>query len=186
MAKVGPLTPAQAKRTLAARFAPKADKLRQLHTRFGARPYRLFLVWTQWSGEERGEGDERVLQELEFLPTPKVESLDAVALNPMTAGLIAMGSIRVSEVSAATFTEDKLRGLVHPTLGHVDHIPEPFDFFYEMREDGRGDDPAWRSKYRLSTTPMRRATKLDFMFMLERISEDRSRAGKNVITSGTR
>jgi hypothetical protein len=186
MPKIGPLTPEQARRTIAVRLGSKADRLRQLATRVGIRPYRVFLVWQKWTGETRDEGRPVTLAELELLPTPKVESLDAVAINPISAGMIGMGAVRVSRVSIVQYTEDTLRGLTIPGLGHVDHIPEKIDFFYELREDGRGDNPAWRERYRLSTHPWRRAGKVDWTFMLERTGSDRDREGQNVIGQGVR
>lgn len=161
-----------------------ADNLRQLNTKFGARPYRVFMVWTKWTGSERGEGDERVLLEREILPTPKVESIDTVSMTLFASGVLEMGSVHVTEVSL-TLTRDILTGRAIPGLGIVDHIPQPFEFFYEIREDGRGEvgtgvQPA-RLKFRLAVDPFRAATKPYWTFMLERISEDRSRLGKSNI-----
>ncbi len=183
MAKIGPLSPEQAKKTLAHRFASKGDRLRQLYTRFGLRPHRVFLIWTKWSGEERGIGEETEMKRVEILPTPKVSSLDNVTFSYFHSGTLPVGSVKVEEISAATFTEDILRGHTLPT-GLVDHIPEPWNFFYEVVEDGRGDDPPVRPKFRLLNTPFRRAGKLDYTIMLERISEDRNRLAKNVMGTG--
>lgn len=168
-----PLTPTQAKKTLAAKFGPKIDRIRQLATKLGVRPYRVFLVWEQSSGSERGSGVETEVQRIEILPTPKVDSLDAVMMDPRFAGSLPVGSIRVSRVSSS-FTEDLLRG-------KRDHrsIPDDISFFYEVVEDGRGDDLPVRMKYRLASTPVRRAGKVDWLLILERISEDNSRTGQS-------
>jgi hypothetical protein len=183
MPKPRALTALQAKRTLANRLGTRlGDNLRQLNTKFGIRPYRLFLVWTKWTGIERGEGDEQVVAEHEILPTPKVESLDSVALSIFAAGQLEVGSVRVSEVSLK-LTRDQLTGRDIPGVGIVDHVEQPYDFFYEMREDGRGEvdtgvQPA-RLKFRLAADPFRRAEKPYWQMTLERISEDRSRLGKS-------
>lgn len=168
-----PLTPTQAKKTLVAKFGPKIDRIRQLATKLGVRPYRVFLVWEQSSGLERGSGTMTEAQRLEILPTPRVDSLDAVMLDPRFAGSLPVGSIRVSRISSS-FTEDLLRG-------KRDHksIADDVSFFYEVVEDGRGDDSPVRMKYRLATTPMRRAGKVDWLIVLERISEDSSRSGQS-------
>jgi hypothetical protein len=183
MPKIGPLTPLQARNSLAHKIGTRVgDKVRQLNTKFGIRPYRVFLVWTKWGGTERGEGNEAVVLEREILPTPKVESLDGVAFSLFAAGQLEVGSIQVSEVSL-TLTRDILMGHAIPGLGIVDHIPQPYDFFYEVREDGRGElgtgkEPQ-RQKYRLAADPFRRASKPYWQFTLERISEDRNRAGQS-------
>ena len=175
MPKVRALTPAQAQATFAARFAPAADKLRQIATNLGIRPYRVTLIWTRWSGTERGEGVERVVQTQELLPTPKVASLDNLSFSLMHAGTIPIGSVSLTGVSL-TYTEDLLRGLVVP-LAHEDEVPEPFDFFYELVEDGRGDPQPQRQRYRLLKPPFRRAGVVDWSLWLQRVAEDRGRDG---------
>jgi hypothetical protein len=179
MPKIGPLSPDQARGTLAHRLTRTADNLRQLATKFGIRPYRVFLVWTQWSGEERGEGDEKEVQRVEILPTPRITSLDSVTFSLFSAGVLPVGSVRVDRISGRAFSNDLLSGIILPDGTHADHIPEPFSFFYEVVEDGRGDNPALRSKFRLLSFPFRRAEQVDWTIMLERISEDRNRYGQS-------
>jgi hypothetical protein len=171
------------KRTLVQRFVRVADNLRQLNTQFGARPYRTFLVWTKWSGGARGQGDEQVLLELELLPTPKVMSMDGVAFSIFHAGTLPVGSVKLTEVSMA-YTNDQLTGHLVPGLGHVDQIPSPYDFFYEVREDGRGDNPPQRLKFRLLNFPTMDAENVQWTLMLERVSEDRGRDGQSKYLTG--
>jgi hypothetical protein len=180
--KPAPLTPAQAQATLANRFTRVADNLRQLATTFGIRPYRVFLVWSKWTGSERGEGFEQVIQQLEILPTPNVRSLDNIALSPLSTGVIPMGSVKVSEVSTS-LTYDQLTGRMYP-VPHEEHIPEPYEFFYEIVEDGRGDNPAKRMKFAILGEPMRNADNVEWTFTLTRVSEDRNRQGQSVYLSG--
>lgn len=170
------LSAVEARRTLAHRLAPRVDRLRQFATKFGIRPYRVFLVWTLWSGIERGEGTERVVKRIELLPTPKVTDLTAVATSPFSAGTLPLGSIRVEEISAFTYTQDVLVGKAYPD-GHEDAIPEDVSFEYEVVEDGRGDPQPVRAKYRVSTTPYRAAGRVQWMVLLERVSEDNNRDG---------
>lgn len=180
MPKIGPLTPAQAKATIAQRLAPVADNVRQIATTLGARPYRVFLVWTKWTGEERGEGVEQEARRIEILPTPRIQNLDSVSYSLMHAGTLPVGSIRVDLISGATFSADILSGNYVP-VAHEDFIPEPFEFFYEVVEDGRGDDPATRSRFRLLSFPFRRATKVDWTVTLERVSLDRNRYAQSQV-----
>jgi hypothetical protein len=175
-----PLTPDQAKRTLAQRLGTLGDNLRQLATNFGVRPYRCFLVWTHWGGAERGEGMEREVKRIEVLPTPRVTSLDNLSFSFFHAGTLPVGSVRVDRISVVRFSYDILTGKMVPTP-HEDHIPEPYDFFWEIIEDGRGDNPALRSKFRVMSYPVRRAGKLDWTLMLERVSEDNNRYGQSQI-----
>lgn len=189
MPKVRPLTPTEARATLANRLGPTVDRIRQIATNLGVRPYRVFLVWTRWSGSERGEGNEQEVLRVEVLPTPRVTSLDNVSFSPMHAGVLPVGSLRVDRISVATLpscfptTYDLLRGHMVPTP-HEDQTPEPFEFFYEVIEDGRGDCPPVRAKYRLLSVPFRRAGKVDWTVTLERESQDNFRDGASSIGSG--
>lgn len=173
MPKPRPLSPGEATNSFANRFSRVADNARQIATNLGLRPYRVFLIWTKWTGEERGEGDETEFRRIEILPTPKVNSLDNVTFGLFHAGTVPMGSLRVDRISA-TFTQDTLQGRIIPVPGE-DTIPDPYGFFYEVVEDGRGDNPPQRAKFRLLNTPFRRAGKIDWTIMLERISADRER-----------
>lgn len=170
---IGPLTPEQAKRTIVHRFGPRADRIRQLATRVGLRPYRVFLVWSKYTGGEIGEGVEQYIKTIEILPTPVVASLDGVTLNPFSAGVLPVGSVRLTRISSV-FTDDILSGHIVPKIGE-DEVPEPYDFFYEIAEDGRGNPDPQRQRYRLLSQPMRRAGKMDWVVGLERVSEDRDR-----------
>ena len=203
MSKVRPLSGEEARRTLAHRFAGRADRLRQLNTRFGLRPYHVTLVWTRWTGQERGQGREQPLAggRIELLPTPKVVNLDQGIYQLLSGGALPVGSVRVTEISA-NYTMDQLVGLAVPTAEFtrendppharsarelppkpsLTDLPQPLDFHWEVREDGRGDElpPRWR--FRLLSWPMRDAGKLQWVCTLERVSNDDDRDG--VLNSG--
>lgn len=175
MPRVRPLIgPHQAKRTLGHRLSGLADRLRQFNTKFGLRGKRVFLVWTKTTGAERGEGSESIVSRVELLPTPRVADLSAVALNPYSAGRVPVGSVRLTEVSTSRYTNDQLSGRQVPGVGALE---EPFDFFYEIVEDGRGDTLPVRQRYRLAAEPDRREGRLDWSILLERASEDMQRTG---------
>lgn len=86
------------------------DELRQIAADMGARPYRVFLVKTRWSGKRRGEGVETVTSEVEILPTPKVDSIDNLNLQLLDIGTDDAGMLKVREISPR-YQENQLRGL---------------------------------------------------------------------------
>ena len=178
MPKPRPLTPAEAKGSLANRFSGLVDRTRQLATKFGLRSKRVFLVWTRWTGSERGEGVEQEQARVEILPTPLVSDLTSVALNPYAAGKLPVGSIRVSEISLS-FTFDQLAGTKMPGREGAGAIPSNVDFFYEVVEDGRGDPEPVRQRFRRLGGPTREEDNVSWSLLLERSSEDRDRRGRS-------
>jgi len=194
--RIRALRPDQATRTLANRLGPLGDRLRQqISVRFGLRPYRVFLTWTKWDNPdalaERGEGNELLLARLEILPTPRVSSLDNLTFSLYHAGQIPVGSLKIDRISIVSFTEDILLGKSFPNNPlpfnenpKEKHIPQPFEFFWEIVEDGRGDQPPKRSRFRPMNRPFRRAGKLDWTIMLERTSLDRTRDDQSAIGKG--
>lgn len=184
MPKVRPL--ADPSRTLVARLGGRpgklgvVDRIRQIATNLGARPHRVFLVWTRWSGERRGEGREEVLSEKEILPTPKVTDLSSVVFNPYAAGKLPVGSVSVTEISTGQYSEDELRGWKLPDGGRLDE--KTGDFFWEVREDGRtaGRQPE-RRRFRLLGDVFLDAENVQFRAVLERASEDRNRDGSSAV-----
>jgi hypothetical protein len=180
--------------TLAHRLTRTADRLRQFNTRFGLRSRRVFLVWTQWTGSERGEGNETEVARRELLPTPRVTDGTAINRRPWAAGTMPEGSLRVDQISAGAYTEDNLRGLVVPPptteaprggagtpvggLGLADpRVPRPIDFYVEIVEDGRGDALPARRRYRVSGSPWRSESGLYWAVVLEASEDDANRAG---------
>jgi hypothetical protein len=184
VSKPRPLTDAEARCTIVARLGSTVDRARQAATRVGARPYRCFLVWTCWGGEEAGEGAEREVARVEILPTPIVRDLTGVALSPVASGVLPVGSLRVTEVSTL-LTADQLTGKAVP-LAHEDRIPEPYDFFYEVTLDARGDPQPPRNRYRLAALPSLDVERtFGWALLLERVSGDVDRHGQPQIGRGT-
>ena len=182
MPKPKSLQDIEAKNTLVQRLAPLADRLRQFNTKFGLRPYRVFLVWTLYSGQERGEGTEKEVKKVELLPTPKIASLDSLTNAIAAAGTLPAGTLRVTEVSA-TYNFDTLSGYLFPLA--KEKVPDPYDFFYEVVEDGRHGGREQRRKFRLSAAPALDAENLWWVLMLEREGEDRDRNGNNQLGTDT-
>jgi hypothetical protein len=170
MPKPAALTKEQARHSLAHRLAPRVDRIRQIATKLGIRPYLVSLVWTAFAGSERGEGAEVEIRRIQLLPTPRVMTMDSVMFNPFAIGLIPIGMIRVQLISAQ-YTFDQLTGRWVPEP-HELHIPQPIAFRYEITEDGRGDPNPRSQKYRLASNPHRAAGQVAWQLWLERIGTD--------------
>jgi hypothetical protein len=180
MPRVKALSPFEAKRTLVNRFGPRVDRLRQIATNFGLRPYRIWLVWDRYTGGEAGVGDCIEAMRIELIPTPVVKSMDGTMLQLMNAGMVPEGSVRITKISPR-YTYDQLRGLWYPAR-HEDALPEGTPFFYEVVEDGRGDSTPVRHRFRLLGLPHRDAGKLQWSLTLERVSGDNARDGDSTYT----
>lgn len=131
----------QVRQTLASKLVPVVDKIRQLNSRFGIRPYRVFMVHTQWTGGEPGVGDEMILSRIEILPTPRVRGMEGIDTNVLATGLTEEGTVEVDQISAR-LTEDDLLGRT-PDLNDPNQqrtIAGPVDFFWEIVE-ARGQRP---------------------------------------------
>lgn len=166
------LSAIEAKGTLAHRLAKRVDGIRQIATRLGIRSRRVFLVWTKYDGAERGEGNEYEIGRLEILPTPRISDLTSVAFNPYSGGILPTGSVRVDRISAL-LTEDQLTGKMLPGAAQSgEELEEPYDFFWELVEDGRGDPNPDREKFRIVGHPFRKEAAVQWVVVLERISED--------------
>lgn len=186
------------RKTLAYRLGRYADRFRFMEQRFGLRNIAVSLVWTKWTGEERGEGYEQVIRVMEIAPMPIIEEGGALSNNPRSAGILPEGTIRVSGISSY-YPMDLLDGKLMPcdpagmrqafltnkpydaqsSVFAMEEVPHPWSFFWELQDDGRTDARLLpRGKYRISSGPTRRVEKFDWMVVLDKISEDRSRHGK--------
>lgn len=186
-------SPEAARRTLAHRLTPTADRLRQLNTRFGLRSKRVWLVWTRWTGEVRGEGEEQLLARVELLPTPRISDLGSLTRRPYLAGVFREGTVRVDQISAGAYTYDVLRGLSIPGpnsmapradqgaavrgLGAERTTDPRVDFWYEVVEDGRGEDLPLRLRFRVLGGPSRAEGSLYWALTLELADEASNRTG---------
>lgn len=165
-------TSLQLNKTLARRFIPLADKLRDMMTKFGLRPYKVRIMRVKWSGGVRGQGTPTIVQETHILPTPLISDLTSLQEIVQPVGLDEIGSIQLSEVSG-TFTEDVLmgRGTDGAPIGEDDEV------FYEIefpRPDGL---PSTRRRFFVTSAPHYSAGRLQWIVRLDKAHEDRDRDG---------
>src|SRR5262245_21456888 len=96
-------------RTLGDQLVGIVDNARALATRFGLRPYRVFLVHGRWSGDRKGEGTFEVTVKRELVPVPVVRDMSAVRSALRAQGRVEEGDIVIDEISPR-IPEDDLRG----------------------------------------------------------------------------
>lgn len=158
--------------TVVQRLNPYADQIRDIATRLGARPYRVILVWTRWSGGERGVGVEEVIREEPLLPTPQISTLNGIDQQVMSIGAEEVGGLKVTELPPR-FSEDYLQGLAEDGCP----IEPDQNFYWEIffpRPDG-SEGP--RRRFVMKTTPSYQATDFEWTVDLVKAIQDRDRAG---------
>lgn len=171
--KPSPLSRDEAMSSLVEELGETVDSIRQIATDLGARPYRVFLITTEWTGEEIGEGIERVASEVEILPTPKVSPITALSKSLTQAGLIEQGELRVTGISTS-FKEWELRGVQQDGKD----LPDNRQFFYEMRMDARSPTAeTLRRRFALSKVPFYDAERVQWVVELKKAAEDRMSTG---------
>jgi hypothetical protein len=147
-----------------------ADDMRQLYTDFGMRPYRVFSVVYDWTGGEVGRGDQVVLSEQEFLPTPLVD-LSGSGSKMTAAGRKTDGTAMLKEISPR-YTEDDIYGLFPTRLSGSQR------FFIEVRMDARDGPNPIRRRYTVRRTPYRDAENFQWVVPLYSQEKDRNREGE--------
>lgn len=161
----------QAKRTLARRFVPLADNLRDLLTRFGLRSYRVLAVKIAWSGSRRGYGTPTVISEEPVLPTPKLTPVSALDQIIQPVGGQEVGSIEMSQVSGR-FTEEQILGLEEDGTP----LPPNVEFFYEV-EFFPHEGPSLKRRFVPKAPPAYQPGRLQWTVRLERSFDNRERNG---------
>lgn len=158
--------------TVVQRLTPYVDQIRDIATRLGARPYRVALIWTQWSGGETGIGVEQVLREEFLLPTPMIGVLNTVKEELTSVGLEEVGELRVTEISPR-YNEDYLMG--RDDTGH--QIPSDQNFYWEIafpRPDGQ---KGVRRRFLPKSVPSYQGTNFEWTIDLVKAIENRDRDG---------
>lgn len=149
---IRPLLPHETNQTLVECLNPVADDLRQLHTEFGGRIYRVWLVWIAYTADEDADGvigeDEqltdnqvvgagrpRLLAEVELLPTPLVEGVGGLSKDLDVTGVTERGGVQVAQISPS-FREDTLMGLLPEFRdpANPESLLDGIQFFWEIQE----------------------------------------------------
>lgn len=159
--------------TVARRLVPTADRLRNLLTRFGLRPYKVRMVVVRWSEGFRGRGVPNVLSVVDMLPTPAVLSLDGVTQVVNPVGEQEEGTISLSEISGC-YTEEQLRG----QGPQGEPIPPSDEFFYEIEWPKPNGMASVKRRFNVRGAPAYQADNFQWTVRLERSLGDRNRAGK--------
>lgn len=162
----------QASKSLARRFIPLADSLRDMLTRFGLRAYKVTQVRIQWSGLSRGSGTPTTVAEDVMLPTPKLSGVNALGQVVQPVGLDELGSLEMSQVSGR-FSEDSLLGRGPGGTP----IPPNEEFFYEVEFFPADDGPSVRRRFFPDSAPVYKPGALQWTMRLVKANNDRERNG---------
>ncbi len=158
--------------TLAQTLIPVTDSIRDLHTQFGLRPYKLSILRVKWSGGERGRGTPHVHSALAITPTPLVQDLTTMTEVLSPVGLDEVGVVSVSEISGR-FTDDELR-----FLDEDGESPGPDEeVFYEIEYPQPGKRSSVKRRFFLRGAPFYSSGRFQWTIRLEKANEDRSRIG---------
>lgn len=173
MAKVfTKVNPQQMQKSLARKFVPLADSLRDLFTKFGLRPFVVRLMRVRWNGEERGIGVAEVDSEVIIEPTPKISDLTALTELVQPVGLDEVGGLLLSEISGR-YTEDELKGL---KPGETE-IPPNVEVFYEIEFPRLDGAPSVKRRFFFRSAPYYNSGALQWSIRLEKSGEDRALNG---------
>lgn len=144
----------QTNTTLASRLGPTVDRIRQLYTSFGIRPYRVFLVHMKWPGGQRGHGVPQELSRREILPTPRLLDMSGTTQVLRAFGLQEEGSVAIDQITPK-YTEDDLLGKT-PDLIDLEvprSGPPDVDFFWEVVENRPSTPQPVRRRYVPNSVP---------------------------------
>ena len=164
-------TPAEVQGGLVASLYGCVDRIRDLKTRLGARQYEVSLIWTKWSGNQRGVGEEYVYREIILQPTPEITDLGGISKTNLSVGLEEAGNLRIQEISPR-YSEGDLLGLIdgqRPT--------QDTNFYWEIRTPPRADGKDIRRRFFPSSAPNLEETQFQWSISLVRAHGDRTPEG---------
>lgn len=155
------------------RLAGMWDRMRDLYSRAGLRPYSVTIVRAQAASlRRRGDGPYEVTGEWAILPTPKIGDLTGLQEVLSVDQLRELGSIVLSEISLR-YSEDVLQG--RGPSGSP--IPAGETFFYEVAYlDGTGRATA-RRRFIPGSAPFADMARGQWTISLTRAPWDRERDG---------
>ncbi len=161
------------RRSLGQRLIPVIDRVRDVSTQLGMRPYRVHVTRTRFAGPRRGVGIETVIHRMEILPTPLVVDMRSLTEVVTSAGLNEQGTVQLQQVSGR-YTEEQLMGL-GPNGGQV--APNE-TVYYEIEFFRRDGAPSEHRRFQRDSVPTYNATQVQWMVTLVNVLEDRSRGGQ--------
>jgi hypothetical protein len=151
---VHPLRPDEVKASLMSRLVPSIDKIRQVASDLGLRPYRVFMVHVLWTGDRPGDGQPVEISRREILPTPRIRDMSATTEVLSSFGRVEEGGIVVDRISAK-LSEDDLLGvtpdLLDPAIARTGK--RNGEFFWEVQENRPGFPRTIPRRYVPSGTP---------------------------------
>ena len=144
----------QGARNLAVSLGPAVDRIRQLATDLGVRPYRVWLVHHKWPGK-KGLGVPHEISRREILPRPKIQDMAATAFTMAAYGLTEVGGIVIDQISAK-YSEDDLLGRTPDMKDNVEPRTNlrTVEFFYEVQETRPTQPPPQPRRYVVAGVPM--------------------------------
>jgi hypothetical protein len=170
------LPPGHGDSALASALTPVVDEIRQLYTEFGVRPYQVFLIHMQWSGNRIGEGSAVEISRREILPTPQVVDMGSTTEVLRQFGLTEEGGLVVDQVSTK-YTEDDLMGrtpdLIDPTMPRTGL--STVEFFWEVIESRPSNPASVPRRYVPVGVPMLSRDRFQWRVALAKQDYNRSR-----------
>lgn len=148
-----------------------ANRVRNIASRLGMRPYVVRIIRVGWLGPRRYQGQKEILSTFTILPTPKVTLYEALVDDQLPIGRQTTGSVVVTEINP-DLTEDQLRGIPEG----LSAVPKHHEIFYEI-EYPHENQGSRKRRFHLDTVPYYSAERLEWSVGLVAASSDRTRAG---------
>lgn len=165
-------TAARLRNSLGQKLVPAVDKIRDINTQMGLRPYRVNIVRTRWSGGVRSRGVEQVISELEILPTPLVVDMRSLSEVVTAVGVEDEGMVQLQQISGR-YTEEHL-------LGNGPNGAPPgadVNVYYEIEFFRRDGGPSEKRRFIREGIPMYLAGQVQWQITLVSATENRARNG---------
>lgn len=157
--------------SLANKLWRTANRVRNIASRLGVRPYVVRIIRVGWTGPQRHRGQKQILSTFTILPTPKVTQYEALRDVQLPVGRDTEGSVVVTEINPE-LTEDVLRGIPEGLA----KIPKHQEVFYEI-EYPHENQGSRKRRFNLDTVPYYDSENLQWAVGLVAASPDRTRAG---------
>lgn len=154
--------------SLVASLAPCVDQLRDLEVCLGARTRIVRMIWTSWSGGERGVGQEMVDREVVLTPLPTVKNVEDLSVELQNIGSTEVGVVELTGISTR-YSENFLTGKAQDGTP----VPKDQNFYYEIEDPDVSLFPVKR-RFTMKGPPDR--DDLDFMWKVKlvRTAQDRT------------